>query len=829
MSRTSLAVLFACCLAASSPRAARAQPSTHPLKETSPSAATNPEDAAREQNAVISKYHLEEYPDLSAAGLRLAEGAYQWDAAHLQAAPERPYPSADELGSAIEDTLLKGDRDTLRRERLEDLKRLLPNPEARDALGGATDRQLRFLQSYLSAHPEEAKPFENTALLKFLAKNLSRSDEDGFGVLSAFFENHDAKRGAETAPMDQPEVRHRMMRGHWDSSNSYRSFNNFGGRGLSIAAPPSPSGTWSAEVTVAIADPNFSPIQMDDSDISNLLRKGDPQDISKVRARILPLTEFKSPRTRSKALQVLSLLHDESLTPLFLKHLNDDDSLPRNYAARAIASILGTYKASSPGADWSVYLEKAPALLSSLALNTSLFNYEASHAIVQNLGYMNLMGEKQKEAFVGGFQDPQALLLLIGGTSANNEVDHDRGLHSSEAKVLYRRFKETSGGEPLSRFLGRYDTSARRKVIARLQRYDLLAGELKADPALAGTLEAAMFPTTLMGMSSEEMFALGKLLWQNQGSRFAQDILDRIQAPKDFDFNRQAAILYLILNERSLTAKQKDSLRSFSEELPLPAQKALQDRRNMAFYARWPRGGMDVALLMTQAEHAYEFIRTLERHGFQRVGRSRGKEKVERIEFVRNARGGAIRLHLDVFPSSAGGWVSDKPLLQAMMADRYRDPKYQVVVYRGHGQEYAPKSLATLPSKDKVFIDLSCGSSYSAKDALSQCEDCAHFATTTTGVGTVNNVFLAEVLDLLADRATFPQMQARLETRLPRTAWRFTGTWSGAAFWADTLGLMTMGDVPVRLRAQSDHGPAVVPVAVRVLAEEALSAQRIAP
>ena len=748
-----------------------------------PASTQTPEEAAQharaDQRATLQIYHLNSPPDLSASGLELSNGLYRWGAGH---AARNPYPSSEELGNAIETVLAR----RLRQNRLNQLNRLLPHGAPNGDLNQLSDQQLGFLVSYLSDHPAQANQFANMARLQQLTWRL-RDGGDSLQTLSAFFENRNGAGGgavqAYWARAQAPrQPGHNQTDGLRDAARP---------KGLVIMDMPFPISTVVAGVSSLIANASA---RWSTHESMLALKKCqehyDEAEIVRQKEKLLPLTESKDLYTRRRTIYLLSRLHDESLAPIFLKHLKNmrgnRDEVGcgiEDIALRGIGDILGTYKADSPGADWSTYLKKAPRLLSTVVTNADIAGYEARHLIISNLSYLNLMTENQRVQFINDVEDPKAALGFIAASDSHDIIDEERGLHSSEAKLFYARFKQLAAGKPLSQFLNVSDLSSRAEtsqLVARLQRYDLLTEELRTDPQFVPALTALMFSTSRT-FGPGQMFSIGRLLWQTQGDTFAQALLNRIKNADDPQFDRHAALFYLALNEQHLTPQQKEIVHALGgSQLTDLERRALQNWSHVPFYDHWPKGPVNVALVMTQAEHAYDFLHTLESHGFQRTGKTRDKNNVERLELVKSG----LRLQMEIFPSSRKGWAMNPSLLRTTMMERYRDSRYQVVAYRGHALNYWPFALEKIENKNKVFIDLSCDSAFFSQLVTRNCEDCAYFGTTTTGAGAVNNVFLLAVLESLASRLNYQQMQAKFDRELPRTLYRFTGTWSPASVWA---------------------------------------------
>lgn len=701
-----------------------------------------PASAEADQNCVkdaqrrrLEAYRLSGSPDLSAAGLRLAGGVYRWDADRRPAAAS-DCPTPAELDEAIEKVLRSEAAEGLRKERLERPRGVPPGARS----------------------------------LRTLGRTLEAADgPDAALTLGAYFDRQGAQGGSP--PVGYRAAAHAPLPPAGSSARAKRE-----------GAPPPVA----SALTAGAARSGLSPSALKEAVDSGALRGRPPAEIARLKAGLIPLTAFRDDKTRQKALHLLGLLHDESLAPVFLARVGRDESAGvRAEAVRALGSILGGYKSAASGSDWGAYARKAPALLGALAVGAGDED-EARALLMDHLGNLNLMGQAHKAAFAAGLKDPEAALRLIAASSSRDDADEARGLHSSEAERLFARFKEF--GRPLSAFLDLSDQAGRLaagRLVTRLQRYDLLAPELKRDPGLAPALTRLAFHREPgAALEPERAYSIADLLWQSSGESFARDLLARARAGADRQFHRSAALLYLRLQERRLPERLKSEVDELAAASLPPAVKAeLRERDRVPVYEHWPKGPLRAALLSTQANHIYEFVRDLERRGYRRTAKSREPDATEKIEID----GGRLSLHIEILPSNAKGWALDRAAVGRRMERLYADRRNHIVIYRGHLLEHDPLSLAQVRTRRKVFIDLSCDSAFASRRVVDNCEDCAYFGTTMTGIGAINSPFLATVLGALADRAGYREIERRVAARLPKTAYRFTGTWSGADLWTKAL------------------------------------------
>ena len=502
-----------------------------------------------------------------------------------------------------------------------------------------------------------------------------------------------------------------------------------------------------------------------------------------------PLTQlagYSDPLIRRSAVSLLGRLHDETLAPLFAEKLEDPDVQVRARAASALQSIIAATRYRS--GTWDEYIQKAPPLLTLLARARASAGGDSwgLEMIGNNLDNFNLMDEGQKRRFVDRFDDPKALLALIA-SSRGGEIDAARGLHTPEAQLIHERLLALLGSKPLSAVLtdASWDEAARTSALARLNRYDLLKEDLKADPRLAAVLPRLLFPDErAAGLNGSEVFSIGDVAWQTKGVEFSNRLIEALKGMTPE--KKGDALLFLQLNRARLSDNQKKVVDDLSRQvLPEAAQRRIKDHDAVPFYSHWPDKKLNVGMVMTQADSARGFVAELQKDHY--AIRS-GSLKAARLDLVKSADAGEISIDLEVMASNKHGWAQDRGQVTTELAGFYASPSYQVAVYRGHIGDYKTADIQAVKTQDKVFMNLGCDSASSSRRSIENCDRCAYFGTTTTAEGSINDVFLRTILEALSRRLPYDEIEKTLARALPATAYRFTGSYSASGLWGELAG-----------------------------------------
>ncbi|MBI3549307.1 MAG: hypothetical protein HY078_09735 [Elusimicrobia bacterium] len=487
-------------------------------------------------------------------------------------------------------------------------------------------------------------------------------------------------------------------------------------------------------------------------------------------------------------------LRDEALLPILVEHLNSPKRYSQDVALRAIHGILDGYGQKLQDGRPEEFLQKVPGILEAVT-KAGLTNYRSIDLIMTALHNLNdnRITAQMKTAFAQKFTEPSVLLSLLGASSSRDEVDARRGLHTDTATILFNQFKRVTAGRKLSDFL-KFDQPGDRylatRVLTRLNRYGVLGPELQSDPALAKLVATHMFTSeTARELPVEEAFALAKLALRYHGQAVGNELLDKIKNDRrDGSFNATSALLYLGLHPDLLPADLQPKLREQLTRLPEAVRKGIDDRAKTPFYEAWPRTGpIKASLVMSQADHAFQFMGTLRSQGYSSTQLPREENgQVQRFVMKKSVPGGQpIELHVDILPSNHDGWVLDKNLLNDRLKKRYEDTTFNVVGYRGHTGEYNYRTLSQVQRNNVFVYDLSCGSSHHVNDWVRGCTDCGHMSTVAVGEGRVNNIVLGNLLESLSKRETYPQIQHRIIRALPPAeAARYTGSHSLVEFWS---------------------------------------------
>ena len=483
---------------------------------------------------------------------------------------------------------------------------------------------------------------------------------------------------------------------------------------------------------------------------------------------------------RIRALQLLGRLRDDSLLPVLLPALKNAKGFEdRRGAADALGALAAGYKAREGG--WSSFVERAPPILNVMLKASPDWNFrsETLRGMFMGLDLINLMEPADQKRFLAGFDDPRVLLMMLS-LGDTRRIERDAGVHSGSAALIYARYRELAGAGAtgLGAFLAdpAVSPATRALLLDRLNRYRLIGPELERDETFRRELPRLLFERRSRVWSTT-VFSIGVLAAGLPKAEFARHAADYIRSATAED--ARAAVAFFLLHPQMLSPEQRREVESRAGGLDAEVRAALAAHRAAPpMYERWPKGApLEAALVFTQAGHAQAFFKTLAGLGY-RAARGPGGTTI----FTRREAGREVRLTAAVFPSDKEGWAQDRAAVGRAVLERLRDPRWQVVVYRGHVGDYG--KLSPDPAIfAKAFIDLSCDSDAEAAGVLGQCRDCAFFGTNQTSEGSVNNAFLPQVLSALAARESFAGMSRRFERSMPRLFSRYTGTWSPALLW----------------------------------------------
>jgi len=506
---------------------------------------------------------------------------------------------------------------------------------------------------------------------------------------------------------------------------------------------------------------------------------GDDAGIAARRAELIRLVVSGDSRQRERATELLGRLHDPALLPILLPALRRErDYHSRQVVSDALGAIVSGYKANNAG--WSEFLDRAPPILNVMMKVSPDWSMNASmlKGMFMGLDLINLMSPADEKKFLAGFDDPRCLLTMLsmGDTS---RIEHDAGVHSDSAALIYARYKElTAAGQPgLGAFLAdpAVNSETKSTLLDRLTRYRFIGPELERDEQFRHVLPKVLFAKGSQ-VRSQTVFSVAVLAAGIPKADFAKNSMDFIRSSSAAD--ARSAVAFFLLHPQMLTAAQRSELETRRDGLDDDLRRSLAAHRaRPPVYDTWPKSGLEAALVFTQAGHADNFFRTLTRLGYSRARTRDGNQL-----FTRGGPGGTIRITATVFPSDEEGWAEDRAAVGKAIVARMSDPKYQVVIYRGHVGDYGAP-VRDEQFKSKVFIDLACDSEDTSDRILASCHNCAFFGTNQTAEGAINNQFLPQALSALAARESYAQMSARFEKSMPKLFSRFTGTWSPALLW----------------------------------------------
>ncbi|MBI3550480.1 MAG: hypothetical protein HY078_15695 [Elusimicrobia bacterium] len=789
------------------------------------------EPANEEHSLILNRYHLKDPPDLSGEGLK-------WDAKAKEYqridANDTTKITPDQLRAAIEKTIAGRHKDAHRRELVENLAKTLP--EAGDQIKDLDEQQLRFVSAILQNHPrliEQFKDKENFGrILNFVGRikdNRSALDE-----LSHHFENSAVHGVRPVAPDDLPRLR--QIDNYWHGNGSpISSFfahedNRAHEPGLKTHEPPAPS---FGMLTAAVVSPESSPFELSTDSIGHWLKSKKPEDLARIKQHLLTMSSFEDESTRDKALLLLSQLHDPALTDTFLKHLDAPSGQAKEISARALGSILGTLSVKDD--KWKTYIAEGPGLLQRIATAPGASgNWELNKVLINNLSHLNLMSPDQRAAFLSKLDNPQAIINMFAATSSNGPVNEQYGLHSDMGAQLFQQFLKAAKGKGLSEYLcvANEDCSVGSlRLVARLNRYGVLAGELAKDPALVHKVTSLMFPYRSNTLQPHETFTLAKALTAARGPEFGRDLLKRIEGGRDRTFDPTAALLYLALHPQDLDPATKTRVQEISQTVLEPnIITGLSNRANAAYYSKWPQTGpLKVAgLMVDQGPHVKDFMTQLTAREGYRLARTTPENGFTRHVFVNVRTGGQpVHLQLDVFPADAKGWAPGPALTREMEA-RMKDSTFPVLFYRGHVADYAwngqantligrrltheqqearfnevrqqyAKLQAGMP-EGRFFMDLGCESSAWAEYLIKNCPTCGTLGLTAAGEGRHNNLLAPAMIRAFAQRQTHDQIQATIRQIIPGYSNRIAGSPWAMAWWARYAGRANADFQPIWAR-----------------------------
>ena len=720
---------------------------------------------------ILSHYRLASPPDLNLYGLQLGpDGAYMKNAEDGTAV----WASRGELAKAVEQSLLDS-YDHMAREDADrwlsaELRARLPQEEGIGALD--TSAKALILQCLIDNPDAKIK-----GTLALFSSRLNQAKEGAAAaeILDEMFVGAKASQPVELENLIRNPTGLRLspssqeaLRNAADMCSSCRpvEFKPPGAPSLKIAAPPSVIITNLR--TVSIEELYF---------LLGELKDRDQADIPRLREELLRLANFEDSHVRERSVYFLGMLRDESLAPFFEEKLRDQEGSVRDYAARAMGIILGSIHLKE---GWPGFIKKVPGILSAMALGKDQNPFTENGDVVRIfMSDVNLLEEKQKKEFIAGFNKPAAIAIILA-MSRGEDVNEHGGLHTPEGRQLYFRLKELAAGLglSLSRILDdpAVNPDTRARFLVRANRYQVLEDAVRADPALLGLAIANLFTHYFPVVEGDAIFSACQAIENVYHGRFYDAALKQLSS---LPLQTQArVIIYLKMRENNMRPDQRELLEAGVLRI-MPKDffpQVSDDDIAPPYYKAWPKDVLNVALFMTQEGWARDFENAARADGyrlaannpkdFQRQGRCLAK-KVSQKE---------IRIFLTTLPSTSEGWVLDNGELNRILNQSFGNDKFQVIVYRGHAREVIVSDL--LDAKNKVFIDLSCESSFEQEYVIKRCQDCGFYGTLTTAQGVVNNRFLLLVLDGLARAETHRQTRQRLAHKLPANNYKFSGTWS---------------------------------------------------
>jgi hypothetical protein len=500
---------------------------------------------------------------------------------------------------------------------------------------------------------------------------------------------------------------------------------------------------------------------------------------------------------RQEAVHLLNLRHDPALIPYFTGLLKDP--AVSDEAAAALASILSQFKGQ--GADWSAFNAHAADVIGPLGRMPE--DSAANELYRKLLRDVTLMPPEAQDDFLKRFSDVD-LLLMLGYNTADQMIDETHGLHSDAAKKIFAALQDRlkSSGATLDSLLDRPELRALPKTVVRvltqLFKYDLMSAALSRPDgdAFAAGLPARLFPADYKegAVGTFEAYGIGEAVMSRpaDAAPFVAAILKGAASGAALDPAK--SLLFLKFHERELSAADRETLdRLWSDNRKVPgwvADKFLKSEKAASgappVYAGWPSGGINVLLVMTQAEKAGEFIKEV-LHG--EAPEAPGASGMAEASANMISPGGK-RIHVDVeiFGSDKEGWASTRTLVTDALIAGMNSPKYQAVFYRGHVGDYDTNRLLQKAAPQyKAFGDLGCYSDIPSARAVARCPTCAYFGTTVVSQAERTNGYLPLVLDALGDRLTYDQMDALFAGKLKSTHGKFTGSYDPADRYASDL------------------------------------------
>jgi hypothetical protein len=510
-----------------------------------------------------------------------------------------------------------------------------------------------------------------------------------------------------------------------------------------------------------------------------------------------------------------------SLTPTLLAALEDPNFQVRENASMALGAIIGAYHVYGrrehrrrdgrldrmdvfgrlfPGAKskkgWDAFVKHAPPLIEALAKSRMRWDNGSTRWTVSTfVSYLHLMPESQRNAFVARLKDPDALVGILAG-SGDHEVRELRGIHTVEGKMLFSRLEETLGGKPLSEFLkgGGVPPAEMTNLFARMTRFGILETSLEKDPKLfevyAGVLSARRLDIGDRGkgraMNVSDFNLAMNDLWRHDAVRMGRFVRERFRTGSGDEKKRLAA--YVLFNsERFKPAFVAEARAALPPASAARVAELSRAERTPSYYSKWPEKSLRVGVVFPQEGWADRFMKHLRKNGYKR-GRPRSVDGATEFPLTATIGGRKVEIRLRVLPSRLGGWAKDRSKVNEHLARFYADPDTQVVMYRGHIGDYTPGSVAAEKAKNKVFVDLGCGSKIN-EGVVANCSDCDYFGTTQVALGSINNTFSRSLISMLAKRRSYGDMSRLLRGAMPKSFHRYTGPYSKDAAYERALRL----------------------------------------
>ena len=501
------------------------------------------------------------------------------------------------------------------------------------------------------------------------------------------------------------------------------------------------------------------------------------QKIASGQQELVQMSDSKDPQVRAKAVASLGAKRDEDLAPLFIRKMNDSQPEVRDAAAKAIGGFLALYKKETQEDDWRTYMKASPPLLGALALSPDHADLgRATYKVLyENISYGNRISDPEVTRMVRGMDDPRVLMIMMGVNDVSL-VSQWTGMHTTDAVAYYTRIKTLTGGRVSRMFTDpAIKTMTKVIVLARLVNFRQMEDALRSDSGMNRLLPDLLFePEGLRNnwIRSNEIWTIDDIARRVYGAGFYKSIIDRL--PALTEGGRKAALAFLNAHPTRLSAAQRAAVASST---------AVQAQRGTTVYSTWPKSRLDVSLFMTKSlRYVDSMLNSLDKAGY-RI-KSDQNLKTRKVELVRPGEV-EIRLHMEIFDSNEENdwWALDHQALTDGIARAMKDPKQQVVIFRGHAGDYDSFQIGRVQSRDKIFADLSCYSDFRSEIAIRSCTNCDYFGTVGTSNGWNNDFLLPKLLSDLADQEEPEAMLEGYKRLLPAGEYYLSGSATQGGRW----------------------------------------------